>query len=207
MSSYFVTGTDTGVGKTIVSAVLVSALDADYWKPVQCGDLDTETVKALTGLDDSRIHAASYSLRAFLAPDQAAKEEGIELEISKMTLPAKSAGRALVVEGAGGILVPLNEKTLVLDLIQQLELQVIVVCRGTLGTINHTLLTVHALKARNIPIRGLVFSGALNEENRKAIEKWTELETLMHVPEWGEICRERIREWVADQGDAIRSKL
>lgn len=179
----FVTGTDTGVGKTVVSAWLVRSLDADYWKPVQTGcedDDDTPTVAALSGLAPSRLHPPAYRLRAPLAPDQAARLEGVEIDLDRLRPPSTLA--PLVVEGAGGVLVPLNARATMADLMVRLGLPVLVVARSGLGTINHTLLTLECLRRRALPVLGVVMNGPANAANRHAIEAFGNVSILAELP-------------------------
>lgn len=206
MNSYFVTGTGTEVGKTVVSALLVKALGAKYWKPVQCGELDTEAVKVLAGVDDGRILPACYTLRGYLSPNHAAAEEGIEIDSEKLTLPKGEHGRCIV-EGAGGVRVPFNDQFSVIDLIKTLSFPAIIVCRGALGTINYTLLTIEALRSRGIGVRGVVFSGELNVANQKTIERLGAVETLFHLPQVMKVSTRVIEQWEKELGDEIRKKL
>ncbi len=167
----FVTGTDTGVGKTVASAVLVNALDGDYWKPVQSGadeDSDTETVIRLLELDRARTHPCAYLLKPPLSPHEAARRDGIDITMDNFRLPHTS--RPIVVEGAGGVLVPLNDRETMVDLMTHLGLPVVVVARSGLGTINHTLLSLEALRSRGLHVIGAVLNGPANPANRKAIE-------------------------------------
>jgi malonyl-CoA O-methyltransferase len=183
MSGYFVTGTDTNVGKTIVSAYLMRSLDADYWKPVQSGldgESDAEVVRRLTALPPERFHPSTYELRAPLSPHESARREGVSISLGAFKLPKTS--RPLIVEGAGGVLVPLNGDALMIDLIKQLGLPVILVARSSLGTINHTLLSLEALRARRIEVAGVILSGAPNEANRTAIEFFGKARILLELP-------------------------
>ncbi|HSY77076.1 MAG TPA: dethiobiotin synthase [Bacteroidia bacterium] len=169
MKKIFVTGIGTDVGKTIVAAVITEALQADYWKPVQAGldYTDAGTVKSLLTNEKSVIHPEAYRLKMPASPHAAAAAEGISIKIEDIKTPDTS--NTLVIEGAGGLMVPLNEKELVIDLIQALDASVIVVIRHYLGSINHSLLTLQALKQRNIPVMGIVISGTANEQSEKAI--------------------------------------
>lgn len=163
MKQYFVTGIGTDVGKTVAAAILTEALQADYWKPVQAGGLDftdTDTVKSLVSNERSIFHPEAYSLKMAASPHKAAAAEGVEIDVKGMRLPATQNN--LVVEGAGGLMVPLNKRYLVLDLVQQLGLEVVLVSRNYLGSINHTLLTAEVLRYRKIPVAGIIFNG---EEN------------------------------------------
>ncbi len=198
--SVVITGTDTGVGKTLVSAVLTLALNAYYWKPVQSGLADEiseeKKVQQCTGLSATRCLPSIYSFQASLSPDQAANLENEEIDISRCALPVDK--KPLIIEGAGGVCVPLNEKKLLIDLMQQWQLPVIIVARGTLGTINHTLLTIEALRHRDFSIQGVVFSGELNVRNQQAIEKWGEVQTLFHLPFFKEVTPVILKNWIKE---------
>jgi malonyl-CoA O-methyltransferase len=179
----FVTGTDTGVGKTVVSAWLMRVLDADYWKPIQAGtedETDTAVVQRLTGLPEGRFHESAYRLTAPLSPYEAARREGITIDLDRIALP--ESARPLVVEGAGGILVPLNDRTFMTDLMAKFGLPAVIVARAELGTINHTLLTVEALRARGLPMAGVVMNGAPNAANRRAIETFGRVQVIAEFP-------------------------
>jgi malonyl-CoA O-methyltransferase len=180
----FVTGTDTGVGKTLVSACLVRAWDAAYWKPLQTGLADepgdTASVTTLAELTPDRCHAPAHALAAPLAPHAAALLEGVSIRLDELVLPAET--RSLVVEGAGGLMVPINDRALMIDLIAQLGLPAVLVARSTLGTINHTLLGLEALRARNLPIAGVILNGPPNPGNRAAIEQFGRVRILAEIP-------------------------
>ena len=197
---YFITGTDTGVGKTLVAAILTWILKGCYWKPIQSGvqeDLpDLEQVKNLTRLPAEHFFPSRYLLQAPLSPDQAAALEQVTLDLDQCELP--QTDKTLIVEGAGGVCVPLNEQHNMLDLMQKLALPVIIVARGTLGTINHTLLTIEGLRQRQIPIHGVVLNGPLNPANQKAIEKWGQVRTLFHVPFFDTIDASILQRWIYD---------
>lgn len=192
-NQFFITGTDTEVGKTVTSAILMLALKMSYWKPIQAGGDDLTTVKKLTGLSESCFYPCHYALKASLSPDQAAKKENIAIDLNHFIIPTEES---LVVEGAGGIYVPLNENNNMIDLIKKLNLPIIIVARGTLGTINHTLLTIHTLRQKNLTIHGVVFCGNLNPDNQLAIETWGNITTLFHVPFFEEVNNIQIQNWV-----------
>lgn len=182
MKNIFVTGIGTDVGKTVVSAILTEALQADYWKPVQSGSLektDSQRVGELISNPRTAFHPEAYLLQAPLSPHAAAALENVAIELSQIHLP-QTANR-LVVEGAGGLLVPLNDKHLVVDLIGHLQLPVVVVTANYLGSINHTLLTVEALKSRNIPVLGLIFNGEPTPASEDYILQYTGLPKLLSV--------------------------
>ncbi|MFY0686858.1 MAG: dethiobiotin synthase [Cyclobacteriaceae bacterium] len=164
---YFVTAIGTDSGKTIVSAMLCQMLNADYWKPVQCGyPRDTDSVSALTGTGIT-FHQESYLLQMPASPHAAAKDESVEIKLSGFEVPVTS--NDLVIEGAGGALVPLNDQDYVIDLVERFEAQVVLVANLYLGSINHTLLTIEALKSRKLSVKGIVFNGPSNEESERII--------------------------------------
>jgi dethiobiotin synthase len=181
---FFVTGTDTNVGKTVVSACLAVAWNASYWKPVQTGLAedpgDTATVAALAGLAADRVLPPVYAFRAPLSPHAAAAAEHAAIDLDTIARPATS--RVLIVEGAGGVLVPLNSSTLMIDLIDRLGLPTILVARSTLGTINHTLLSLEALRARRLAIAGVVMNGPPDAGNRSTIERYGRVRVIAELP-------------------------
>jgi dethiobiotin synthetase len=157
---FFITGTDTDVGKTVFAAALVGAIGGCYWKPVQCGlepETDSEIVRRLSGLAADCVLPEVYRLKMPASPHIAAAAEGIEIDPERLALP--HAGRPLVVEGAGGLMVPLTPSMVVIDLIARLRLPVVLCARTRLGTINHSLLSIEALRRRDIPIHGIAFVG------------------------------------------------
>ncbi len=165
----FITGISTDVGKTIASAIIVEALQADYWKPIQAGDLensDTHKVQSLISNTQSQFHPNSYALQTPASPHLAAAKDGITIDLNHIQEP--ETVNHLVIEGAGGILVPLNDTESVVDIIQP-DYKVIVVSRHYLGSINHTLLTVEALQNRKIQVAGIIFSGEENTSSEQII--------------------------------------
>lgn len=177
----FITGISTDVGKTIASAIIVEALQADYWKPIQAGDLehsDTHKVQSLISNTQSKFHPNSYALQTPASPHLAATKDGITIDLNQIQEPATT--NHLVIEGAGGILVPLNETQSVVDLIQP-DYKVIVVSRHYLGSINHTLLTVEALQNRKIQVAGIVFSGEENTSTESIILSRTGLSCIGRI--------------------------
>jgi dethiobiotin synthetase len=169
MKSYFITGIGTDVGKTIISAILTESLEADYWKPIQSGDLDfgdRDRVKALIKNLNTFFHPEAYRLNTPASPHYSAEIDGIRIDLNEMRIP--DTQNNLIIEGAGGIYVPLNEKDTVLDLIKKLNIPVILVSRNYLGSINHTMLSINTLKQNNIEIAGIIFNG----EPNAATEKW-----------------------------------
>ncbi len=171
----FVTGTDTGVGKTVLCAMLLAARGGRYWKPVQSGareDSDSLAVARLSGRGPGCLLPEAYRLAAPLSPHEAARLEGVRIDPARLGIPPLPAGEPLVVEGAGGALVPLAPGLLMTDLMAALGLPVLVAARSGLGTINHTLLTLEALRARGLDVAGVVLCGPLNPANRRAIEEY-----------------------------------
>lgn len=169
MSIFAVTGTDTDAGKTVFSAALAGALNGYYWKPVQAGlvdGTDSTTVEALSGLPADRILPEAYRLTTPCSPHHAAEIDGITIDPARLALPAE---RPLVIEGAGGALVPLTRSLLFADMIAQWCCPAIIVARTALGTINHSLMTIEALRARRIEIFGVAFSGDGNEDSERTI--------------------------------------
>ncbi|WBX82979.1 dethiobiotin synthase [Sphingosinicella microcystinivorans] len=182
MSRIVVTGTDTGVGKTVFAAALAGALRAHYWKPVQAGledGSDAESVAALSGLPADRILPEAYRLTTPCSPHRAAELDGIEIDPARLALPAHDP---LVVEGAGGALVPVTRELLHADLFARWGLPVVVVARTGLGTINHSLLTIEALRARGVPVLGIAFSGDTNEDSEATIAAIGKVRRLGRLP-------------------------
>lgn len=179
----FISGTDTDVGKSVAAAWATQQLGARYWKPIQSGlegETDTQAVQRMAGLDPSRLLPTTYELPEPLSPHESARRAGVTIDMSRFALPDDEG--PLVVEGAGGLLVPLNDDALIIDLIAQLGLPVLLVCRSTLGTINHTLLSLEALRKRGLPIAGAVLNGPLTPHNRAAIEQYGRVPIAAEIP-------------------------
>ena len=177
-----IAGIGTEIGKTISSAIIVKNLQADYWKPIQSGfpeDSDVRTVLDLSNSKDSNIHPSIYNLKAPLSPHSAAELEGREIRLENFNLP--DTNNSLVVELAGGILVPLNKKETNLDLLKKWNLPVILVSKTYLGSINHTLLSFEILKSNNIPIMGLIVNGEKNESAQRFISNYTHLPIIFDI--------------------------
>lgn len=189
----FVTGIGTGIGKTIVSAALVEKLQADYWKPVQSGDLDnsdTDAVKSLVSNPVSVFHPETYRLSQPFSPHKSAAIDKVSIDEKQFTTPETS--NTLIIEGAGGLMVPLNDRFLMIDLIKQLNTEVILVSQNYLGSINHTLLSVDALKQRDIPIKGIIFNGIKDIYSKEYILDYTGIEELGHIPEYPVVDKKAI---------------
>ncbi|MFN4121967.1 MAG: dethiobiotin synthase [Flavobacteriales bacterium] len=190
MKRFFLTGIGTDVGKTITAAILAQALKAEYWKPVQAGSLeftDTMRVKSLVSEPDCIFHNEVYRLQQPMSPHAAAELEGIDIELSDFK-PLHNH-KTIIIEGAGGLLVPINYRELIIDLIPMIADEVILVSRNYLGSINHTLLSAFALKQREIPVRGIIFNGAPNYYTEKVILDQTGYKPLAHIPELEDISR------------------
>ena len=182
MQQIFVTGISTGVGKTIASAIITEALEADYWKPVQAGDLDnsdSHKVAALISNTKTKIHKSSYELQTPMSPHAAAEVDGIRIDPQKITEP--ETDNHLVIEGAGGLLVPLNEDDTILDIIMP-NYKVVVVSRHYLGSINHTLLTVNWLKFKRYDV-SIMFSGNVNPHTENIILHKTGVSLIGRIDE------------------------
>lgn len=173
-SKFFVTGTDTGIGKTVVSAMLMSSLDATYWKPIQAGldeETDTEFVQRVSKSESSNIIPERYRLETPMSPHGAADIDGISISLNDFSNPEFSTEH-LIVEGAGGLIVPINWEATVLDVIDHLKLPVLLVARSGLGTLNHTLLSLQALRGRNIEVFAVILNGELHQSNKETIERF-----------------------------------
>ena len=179
-----VTGTDTGIGKTVFSSGLAGFLGARYWKPIQSG-LDEETdsgiVARLGGLSPDRILPERYRLQTPASPHRAAEIDGVTIDTQSLRVPDVGAD-PLVIEGAGGLMVPLDRETLYIDLFAQWQLPVVLCARTALGTINHSLLSVEALRSRNIDILGIGFIGAENADTEATICRMAQLRKLGRLP-------------------------
>ena len=178
-----VTGTDTGIGKTVFAATLAGALDAFYWKPVQAGveeETDRESVLRLSGLSEDRVLPEAYRLKTPVSPHLAARIDGVVIDPGALVLP--DVTRPLVVEGAGGLMVPLTERLTYIDVMASWNVPVVLCARTTLGTINHSLLSIEALRARNVPLLGIVFIGDENSESETIISSLGRVRRLGRLP-------------------------
>ena len=197
MNKLFISGIGTDVGKTVVSAVLAEALHADYWKPIQAGGLDctdSMTVQSLISNPYSKIHPETYLLQTPASPHYAAELENIDIDLDKIQLP-NTNNSAIVIEGAGGLLVPLNKNALIIDLIKQLNAQVVLVVRNYLGSINHSLLSIEVLKQQNIPIVGIVFNGNPTPHAEEYILKYSSLKCLAKVTHQPQLSKEIVQQF------------
>ena len=194
MKKYFITGISTEVGKTIASAIITEALEADYWKPIQAGELedsDSHKIKQLISNSNTVIHPNSYALKTPMSPHAAAEIDKVTIELSKIKEPKTQ--RNLVIEGAGGLLVPLNNSETILDIIKP-EYKVIVVSRHYLGSINHTLLTVNLLKEKGFDV-AIIFSGNEHKTTEEIIKKMTNVSVIGRIEEEPYFDKNVIREY------------
>lgn len=193
--TFVVTGTDTGVGKTVFAAALAGALGAHYWKPVQCGlepETDSARVQQLSGLGADKILPEAYRFAAPLSPHRAAELEGVNIDAACINPPAVAG--ALVIEGAGGLMVPIKRELLFIDVFARWELPVVLCARTALGTINHTLLSVEALRARQVPILGIAFVGDKNADNARTICDIGDVQNLGRLPRLDPLDEATLRE-------------
>ena len=179
-----VTGTDTDIGKTVFAAGLTRLLEGIYWKPVQAGlesETDTDTVRRLSGLDQSRFLPETWRLQLAASPHLAAEREGIDIDSASLSLP--SLDRPLIIEGAGGLMVPLNRRELYIDVFARWKAPVVLCARTRLGTLNHTLLSLEALARRAIPVIGVALIGDAHADNERALAALGGVPVLGRLPQ------------------------
>jgi dethiobiotin synthetase len=199
MEKLFVTGIDTNAGKTVIAAILAEALKADYWKPVQAGELhDTDTMKAraLVSNTVSVFHPEAYRLNMPMSPHAAAARDGVTIDLDSILLP--DTNNTLIIEGAGGLLVPLNDREFVIDLIKKLDAEVVLVSRHYLGSINHTLLSAGMLKQHGIKVRGIIFNGDEIEGTEAIILKHTGYKHLGTIGEEEVVDKEMVSKYAGE---------
>ncbi len=180
---FVIVGTDTDVGKTVVSAAIVGALDAYYWKPVQSGldgETDSQTVARLSGTRSDHIVPEAWRLRRPASPHLAARDEGVDIDVAALNPP--QCDGPLVIETAGGVMTPLSDRALTIDVLERWRLPVIVVARTSLGTINHSLLTLEALRRRGVSITGMIFVGDADADAQRSIETIGGVRILGRLP-------------------------
>lgn len=190
-----ITGTDTGIGKTVFSAGLAGLLDGFYWKPVQSGlddETDSEAVARLAGLPSGRVLPEAYRLKSPLSPHRSAEIDDVSIEAADLSFPVLPT--PLVIEGAGGLMVPLNRRTRFIDIFEQWQLPVILCARTALGTINHTLLSIEALRARAIPLAGVAFIGDEVADTQRTIAEFGDVPQLGRLPHLDPLTPKTLRE-------------
>lgn len=192
----FITGTDTNIGKTLICSWIALHTGFSYFKPIQTGTRDGSDSFEVQKLSDTKIYPEVYSYREPLSPHLAAKMENDMINIEKIVLPEVSN---LIIEGAGGVLVPINDTYLMVDLIKKLGAPVVLVARTTLGTINHTLLSLEALRSRNIPLLGVIMNGKNNIQNSNAIEVYGRTSVLAEFPKLENVSMNTLTDIVLPQ--------
>ena len=191
MKTYFITGIGTDVGKTVAAAIITEALEADYWKPIQAGDLensDTKKVQNLISNSKTVFHQEAYRLTQPMSPHAAAKIDNIDIDLNQILTPATNNN--LIIEGAGGLMVPLNDNQLIIDLIKVLNVETVLVSQNYLGSINHTLLSIEALKQNGLKIKGIIFNGNENKETEEYILNYTGITFLGRINKHLSISKE-----------------
>lgn len=208
MNTIIIAGTDTGIGKTICSALLMSVLKGTYFKPIQSGskeDNDTLTVKRLSELNDKHFLEEKYCLNEPLSPHLAAEIDGTVINNEDLILPKEVHFKPLIVELAGGLMVPINRQTLYIDILkkwtEEYDAKVVLCAKTALGTINHALLSIEALKARNINIIGIVFTGEENSDNKRTIIDFSGIRNLGSIPNLNNPNRVKLAEAFYDNFD------
>ena len=198
----FVTSIDTNVGKTVCSSILCAGLGYDYWKPVQCGDLDfSDSMKVKSYSPLTKVHAESFQLNAPMSPHEAAKLENIDISINDFKLPKSEE---IIIEGAGGVMVPLNYKgNMIVELASLFEAKVIIVFKNYLGSINHTLLTIDKVKSVGLDVLGLLVVGDEVTSSERIIEDATQMNIIARIP----IVDRVNHKWVKEQGLKVKNKL
>ncbi|UEG51952.1 dethiobiotin synthase [Mucilaginibacter daejeonensis] len=194
----FVTGIGTDVGKTIVTAILVEYFKADYWKPVQSGDLDnsdTMKVQRLISNSTSKFYPEVYRLTQPFSPHKSADLDGVEIDLDKINVP--DTANRLLIEGAGGLMVPLNYQETIVDLIQKLNAEVILVVRHYLGSINHTLLSLELLQQKKIKVHTLIFNGHIDEYSEQIIKQHPAVGRVAYIPELTAVNPETVKQAAA----------
>ncbi len=199
---FIVTGTDTGIGKTVFSAALAGAINGYYWKPIQSGldqETDSEVVKRLSGLADERILPEVWRLRTPVSPHQSAAIDGVAIDPAALRLP--DLDQSLVIEGAGGLLVPLTRQSTYIDVFVQWAQPVILCARTELGTINHTLLSIATLRQRAVPIAGIAFIGDERADTQETIAEMSLVPILGRLPILGDLTPQSLRDAFEDHFD------
>ncbi len=198
MKRIFVTGIGTDVGKTVTAAILAEALEADYWKPVQTGSFfstDAAKIRKLISNTKTVIHPESFVLKQYMSPHAAAEIEGEHITLDKINLPETT--NTLIIEGAGGLMVPLNDKEFIVDIITKINAEVVLVIQNYLGSINHSILSIDALKTRKISVLGLIFNGAPHKLSEDIILSYSGLKCLGRINKESVISREVISKYAA----------
>ncbi len=196
-AQYFITAIHTDSGKTLVSAILAQALHADYWKPIQAGyPRDTDTVQGFMQNKRSRAHKEAYLLQSPMSPHAAAKIDGVDIHLENILMP--KTDNTLIVEGAGGVLAPINEDHFVIDIAAKFDLEIILVANIYLGSINHTLLTINEIKRRKLKVKGIIFNGPENTETENIILKHCGYPCLLRIWQEKKITQEIVNRYALE---------
>lgn len=198
MKRIFVTGIGTDVGKTVVSSILAEALEADYWKPVQTGSYfstDADKIRKYVSNSRTKIHPESFVLKQYMSPHAAAELEGTTISLSQIQPPP--TGNTLIIEGAGGIMVPLNDKEFIIDMIEKLEAEVVLVIQNYLGSINHSILSIDALRFRKLPVLGIIFNGPPHKLSEDIILSYSGLKCIGRIMKESVINKEVVSKYAA----------
>jgi dethiobiotin synthetase len=214
MKPIFITGIGTGVGKTVISAIVTEALQADYWKPIQAGfedGTDSETVQSLLSNLKTVIHPEAYKLRLPASPHISAREENLVINIDKIVadfnhIQATSVADYIVIEGAGGLLVPINDNQFILDLIKALDAYVIIVSQNYLGSINHSLLTTQVCKSNNLKVLGLIFNGEYMNYQQEIVD-WSGYPFLGAIPTFDNLTSEYVQQQTVNIRQTVISSI
>lgn len=194
--NYFVTAIGTDSGKTVASAILVEALAADYWKPIQAGTpTDSDAIRALVS-EKRVIHPEQYLLKSPLSPHAAAKIDKVKIRLQDISLP--KTNNTLLIEGAGGLLVPINDNEMLIDMVPRLNAEIILVCNIYLGSINHSLLSLELIKSRGYPLKGIIFNGPKTPETEQIISRYSGVNCLLHISNEKEITKEVITRYATE---------
>ncbi len=205
MKPIFITGIGTDVGKTLVSAIVVNALRADYWKPIQAGTedgTDSQTIERLLSQTQTTIHPEVYRLRLPASPHIAARQENVHIDLSAIRASMPQTDRPLVIEGAGGLLVPVNETAFIIDIIKELDAAVILVSRNYLGSINHSLLTSQICRQQGLEVLGWIFTDQFLDYQEE-ISEWSGYPVLGSIPWLHSVDQDTVRE----QADRLEPTL
>ncbi len=198
MKRIFVTGIGTDVGKTVVSAILAEALHADYWKPIQTGSFfstDADKIKKYITNPKTVIHPESYVLKQYMSPHAAAELEGQNIQLDNINIPETT--NTLIIEGAGGLMVPINDKQFIVDIIIKTKAEVVLVIQNYLGSINHSILSIDALRMRNIPVLGIVFNGPPHKLSEDIILSYSGHKCLGRINKESVINKEVVSKYAA----------
>jgi dethiobiotin synthetase len=196
MKRIFVTGIGTDVGKTVVSAILTEALQADYWKPVQTGSYfstDADKIRKYVSNTKTQVHPESFVLKQYMSPHAAAELEGQQITIDKIHVP--ETNNSLIIEGAGGIMVPLNNKEFIVDIISKINAEVVLVIQNYLGSINHSILSIDALRYRQLPVLGIVFNGPPHKLSEDIILSYSGLKCIGRIQKESVINKEVVSKY------------